>query len=88
MATMCPTFKSAVYKTIQKHEDRRHYMEGGDGVCCFIWVTGPGITPKGNKSKRLVKACFSSNSLTLRGGAFDMDLKAIEGYRSHYVNID
>ncbi len=87
MATMCPTFKAAVYAVMAKHEARTHFMEGGRGVCCYVWVTGPAVTPKGNPSKRLVKACFSSNGLDLTG-TLAADMKAIPGYVGHYVNID
>ena len=86
MTTMCPTFKKAVYEVMAKHEGR-HFMEGGNGVCCYVWVVGPGITPKGNPSKKLVRACFGSNGLDLTGTLAD-DLKAIPGYRRHWINID
>ena len=86
---MCPKFMSEVCKTIENHESRKHFMEGGSGVSCFIWVTGPAITPKGNPSKKLAKSCFSSNSLDLRPeSGFDAAMRNIAGYRSHYVNID
>ena len=86
MTTMCPKFKSAVNKAMAKHT-ARHFMEGGNGVCCYVWVSGPAITPKGNPSKKLVKACFGSNGLDLTG-TLRADLKAIPGYVGHYVNID
>ena len=87
MATMCPKFKSAVHKAMAKHEASKHYIEGGNGVCCYVWVTGPGVTPKGNKSVYVVKACFGSNGLDLTGN-FDEDLQKIPGYVRHHINID
>ena len=87
MATMCPTFKTAVHTVMNKHEATSHFMEGGMGVCCYVWVTGPAITPKGNPSKKRVKACFGSNGLDLTG-SFAEDLKEIPGYVRHHINID
>ena len=87
MATMCPTFKTAVHKVMQKHTAHRHAFEGGKGICCFVWVVGPAITPKGNPSKKKVRACFGSNGLDLTGTLAD-DLKAIPGYQRHWINID
>ena len=87
MATMCPKFKTAVYKVMAKHTATNHFMEGGNGVCCYVWVTGPGVTPKGNPSKKLVKSCFGSNSLDLTG-TLAADMKEIPGYVGHHVNID
>jgi len=87
MPSLCPEFKTAVYKVIAKHTTAKHFMEGGRGVCCYVWVTGPGVTPKGNKSKWLVKDCFGSNGLDLTG-TLKADLKAIPGYVRHYINID
>jgi hypothetical protein len=84
---MCPTFKTAVHAVMAKHESTLHFMEGGTGVCCYVWVTGPGVTPKGNPSKKLVKACFGSNGLDLTG-TFAADIRALPGYKAHYVNID
>ena len=66
MTTMCPKFKSAVHKVLAKHTTR-HFMEGGNGVCCYVWVSGPAITPKGNPSKKRVRDCFGSNGLNLTG---------------------
>ncbi len=87
MPKMCPKFKSAVYDVLAKHTAPTHAMGGGKGVSCFVWVTGPGVTPKGNPSKRLVKSCFPSNCLDLSGSLYE-DMKALEGYRGHYVNLD
>jgi hypothetical protein len=87
MATMDPKFKSAVYEVIAKHTAPTHVMSGGKGVCCFVWVTGPAVTPKGNPSTKRVKACFSSNCLDLSGTFYD-DMKDIPGYVGHYVNLD
>jgi len=89
MTTMCTRFTSAVHAVMQKHTARDHAFSGrgGKGVSCYVWITGPGVTPKGNPSKRLVKACFGSNCLDLTG-TLGADLKAITGYRSHYVNLD
>ena len=66
MTTMCPTFRAAVNTVLDKHTTR-HFMDGGKGVCCYVWVSGPAITPKGNPSKKLVKACFL-NSRTFSSG--------------------
>ena len=87
MTTMCPTFKKAVHEVMAKHTAHRHAFEGGKGICCYVWVVGPGITPKGNPSKKLVRACFGSNGLDLTGTLVD-DLKAIPGYHRHWINID
>lgn len=87
MATMCPTFKTAVQAVMQKHTAYNHAFSGGKGVSCFVWVVGPGITPKGNPSKKLVKAVFGSNCLDLTGTLAD-DLKQIPGYVQHWINID
>ena len=76
MATMCPDFQSAVHKVMQKHTAHRHAFDGGRG-----------IPPKGNPSKKLVRACFGSNGLDLTGTLAD-DLKAIPGYQRHWINID
>ena len=88
MATQCPKFKMAVSKVINKYQAKACYIDGGSGVFCYLWITGPGVTPKGNPSKRLVKACFPTGCITLSGGHFDAALEAIPGYYSHYVNID
>lgn len=87
MATLCPQFKTAVHTVMQKHTVNRHAFDGGNGISCFVWVSGPAVTPKGNPSKKLVKACFSSNCLDLTG-TFATDLKAIPSYVGHYINFD
>ena len=87
MATMSPSFQTAVHEVMQKHTAHRHAFDGGRGVSCFVWVVGPAITPKGNPSKKLVRACFGSNCLDLTG-TLDADLKAIPGYVRHWINID
>ena len=89
MATMCPKFKSAVAKVINKHTARHHAFSGGGGlgISAYVWVSGPAVTPKGNPSKKRVKACFGNNCLDLTGTLGD-DLKAIPGYVGHYVNFD
>ena len=89
MTTMCTRFMKDVQAVMQKHTARHHAFSGhgGKGVSCYVWIIGPGITPKGNPSKRLVKACFGSNCLDLTG-TLNADLKAITGYRSHYINLD
>jgi len=87
MATMCPEFEKDVLKVIEEHTAPVHCFNGGNGVCCYVWVAGPGVTPKGNKSVYIVRKCFSSNCLDLTG-TFDRKLKATEGYHSHYVNFD
>ena len=86
MATMCPKFKAAVHKVMQKHTATKHAFDGGTGISCFVWVSGPAVTPKGNPSVYKVKNCFGSNGLDLTG--FDADLKALPGYVGHYINFD
>ena len=88
MATMCPKFKSEVNKALSSVTAQSHALNGGNGVCCFVWVAGPAVTPKGNPSKKLVKSCFSANCLDLTEGKLDAALKAIPGYHHHYVNLD
>ena len=81
---VCPKFSTAVSKVIHEHEAQSHFMEGGNGVSCFIWVTGPSACGKG-----MVKNCLSSNNLNLRvEGGFDAAMRSIPGYHTHYVNID
>jgi|SaaInlV_165m_DNA_2_1040747.scaffolds.fasta_scaffold04658_9 hypothetical protein len=87
MATMCPKFKTAVHKVMAKHTAKSHFMEGGKGVCCYVWVSGPGVTPKGKPSVYKVKDCFGSIALDLTG-TLDADLKAIPGYVGHHIYID
>ena len=87
MTTMCPKFKSAVHAVMAKHEATKHFMEGGNGVCCYVWVTGPGVTKTGKPSVYKVKACFGSNGLDLTG-SFAADMKEVPGYVGHHINID
>ena len=81
-----PEFKSRIQRVVTEHTAARHFMQGGVGVCVYIWVTGPGVTPNGNPSKRLVKSMFSSNSLDVV--AFDAAVRQVDGYASHYINVD
>ena len=81
-----PTFKADIQRVVNAAEADDHFMNGGNGVCVYIWVTGPGVTPSGNRSKRLVKALFSSNSLDVV--AFDAAVRKVDGYYSHYINVD
>lgn len=85
-STICPAFKTAVEKTIKEHEATRHFMEGGRGASCYIWVTGPGVTPKGNPSKRRFEFCVGSNCLDMKG--IDAALAALPGYGGHHINLD
>ncbi len=87
MASLCPKFKTAVHKVLKKHSTHKHYMEGGNGVCCYVWASGPGVTPKGNPSVYKVKALIGGYDLDLTG-TLNEDLKAIPGYVGHKINID
>mgnify|MGYP003110419536 CR=1 FL=1 len=86
MTNMCPKFESKVHEVISKHS-ATHYMEGGNGVSCYVWVVGPGVTSRGNSSSRKVRSCFPSNSLDLTG-TFGADLKSVPGYVDHKINLD
>ena len=60
--TLCPRFRANVYEVIQDNTVA-HYLNGGTGICGFVWVTGPGLTAKGRPSGYLVEDCFPVNSL-------------------------
>lgn len=64
--------KDTVRAVVRKHEGK-HFMQGGDGVSCFVWVNGT--------------LCASSNSLVQTPG-FTRDMNAIEGVRDWHVNLD
>lgn len=72
--TPAPTYdKTAVEAVLAKHRDRRHFMEGGSGVSCFVWING---------------SIFSSeNSLNLANGV-EAELAKVPGVRYTKINID
>ena len=66
-------FRNAVYRVIEAHQ-APHFMDGGKGVCCYVWVNGQ---------------CFSGGSLRNAGDeTFREALKTVPGYMHHHVNID
>jgi hypothetical protein len=62
-----------VEKVLKKHRDRRHFMEGGRGVSCFVWING--------------QVAASENSLRLDNGV-EKALRAIPGVNRVKINID
>jgi len=61
-------------------------FDGGCGVACYVWATGPGVTASGNKSRRTFKKVFGSQSLDV--SKFRRLVKMLDGYVDHYVNYD
>lgn len=73
MKRILPPYTSAVEAVLKKYRDPVHYMGGGHGVSCFVWVNG---------------SIFSSeNSLRLDGNV-DSDLRKVPGVYSVKINID
>lgn len=64
---------AAVEAVLAKHRSVRHFMEGGSGCCCFVWVNG---------------SIFSSeNSLDLSNGV-GAELAKVPGVYSTKINLD
>jgi len=63
---------AAIEKVLAKHRDRKHIMDGGNGVSCYVWVSGK---------------VYSENSLDLTGSV-EADLRAIPGAHDVHINID
>ena len=66
---------AAAQHVVAKHQAKKHFMEGGDGVCCFIYVNG-GLFPGG-----------SQNCLCLAHG-FEHELSRVAGVTSVRVVLD
>lgn len=64
--------KSEVEKVPESFRDRRHFMDGGEGVSCFIWING-GIAS-------------SENSIRLPG--LEDALCKVRGVRYTKINLD
>ena len=66
-------YVSAAEDVLKKYRDNGHFMEGGHGVSCFVWING---------------SVFSSeNSLRLNGNV-ESDLRKLPGVYSVKINID
>lgn len=70
---MTRTLRTRIEKVLEAHRDTRHFMQGGRGVCCYVWVNGLVVS--------------SENCLRLDGNVY-ADLCAIEGVHSVKINID
>jgi len=79
---ICPKFLKRVEKAITQCETK-HYMYGGNGISCFVWVNGPSKCGKG-----VVKKLVGGSIQALDLNKFDIKIKKVTGYVSHDVNID
>lgn len=64
--------KRQVQAVVARHEGL-HFMSGGQGVSCFVWVNG--------------SICVSSNGL-VESEAFRKEMDAIPGVSRWHVNLD
>ena len=58
---------------IQKHTASKHAVDGGNGICCYVWVNGECVA--------------GSNSLDLTGG-FEKELREVNGVHTVKIKID
>lgn len=64
--------RAAIEKILKAAQAKKHFMQGGDGCCCYIWING-GI--------------FSDeNCINLSG--LDAALYAVPGVHSVKINLD
>lgn len=69
-----PTYDLAAAEAIlAKHRDRKHFMEGGYGCCCFVWVNGSILS--------------SENCLNLNNGV-EAELMKLPGVYYTNINLD
>lgn len=68
-----PAYKmSDVSKVLQKFRTPKHFMQGGEGVCCYIWLNGQLVS--------------SENCIRL--GGLDAALRAVQGVHTVKINLD
>ena len=70
---MTKTLQARVEKTLQKYRANTHFMQGGHGVSCFVWING--------------RVASGENCLRLNGNVYT-DLMALDGVHSVKINID
>lgn len=73
--SQAPTYdKAAAEAILAKYRDPKHFMQGGRGVSCYVWVNGAILS--------------SENSIILEGNKVDAELSALPGVRYVKINID
>lgn len=81
--TLDPAFRAAALAVLEQHRGRGHVYSGGNGVSCYVWVTGPS-TRKG----RDVRALLGGYVLDLTESRVYAALRAVPGCAEVSINID
>jgi hypothetical protein len=80
--TLDPAFRATVDAVLTAHRGRGHVYSGGNGVTCYVWVTGPST-----RTGTQVRSLLGGYDLDLAGGKVYAALRAA-GCTEVSINID
>jgi len=80
--TLDPAFRARCDEVLAAHRGRGHVYSGGNGVTCYVWVTGPST-----RTGTQVRSLLGGYDLDLTGGKVYAALRAA-GCTEVSINID